>query len=285
MKKIFKMGLVCISLLLLCGCDKFGNKIIYTTTYPIEYLTDRLYKEHSSIVSIYPDGSNPSEYQLTDKQITTFSDGDLFIYNGTTNEREIAKTFSNTNRKLKAIDAAYGLKYTYGIEELWLSPSNYLMLAANIKNNIKEQIGTKYINEEIDNKYKELENELSVMDANLRSVATKAKNQGKNTIVASTNTFKYLENYGFSVISLEDYPIGSSALAGLKGKFSGGTYKYVFVESNETTNDVIQEIVSSGGTAVVVNMMNTLTEASRKNNDNYFTIMNNYIGDIKNAVN
>ena len=285
MKKIIKMGLFCISLLLICGCDKFGNKTIYTTTYPIEYLVDRLYKDHSSIVSIYPDGSNPSEYQLTDKQISTFSNGDLFIYNGTTNERQLAKTFSNTNRKLKVIDAAYGLKYTYGIEELWLSPSNYLMLAANIKNSIKEQIGTKYINEEIDNKYKELENELSVMDANLRSIATKAKNQGKNTIVASTNTFKYLENYGFSVISLDDYPIGSSALAGLKGKFSAGTIKYIFVESNETTNDAIQEIVSSGGTVVVVNMMNTLTEASRKNNDNYFTIMNNYIGDIKNAVN
>lgn len=285
MKKIIKLSILCSLIIFLFGCNKLGNQTIYTTVYPIEYLTNRLYGDHATIASIYPDGSDPSDYQLIDKQINAYSASDVFVYNGTTNERQIAKTFSNNNSRLKVIDAAYGLKYTYGIEELWLSPSNYLMLASNIKDNLKDQIGTKYINEEIDIKYHELEQELSVMDANLRSIATKAKAQGKQTIVASTNTFKFLENYGFNVLSLEDYPISSSSLASLKGEFNGGKYKYILVESTETTNDAIQEIISSGGTPIIVNMMNTLTEASRKNNDNYFTIMNNFIGELKNAVN
>ena len=181
--------------------------------------------------------------------------------------------------------AALSLKYANRTEELWLSPSNYLMLATNIRDNLIEQIGTKYINEEINNNYKKLEEELSIMDATIRSIAANASKNGKNTIVVSSNVFKFLENYGFQVISLEDYQTNTTGLNSLKNNFKNGTYKYLLVESDEKTNDAINEITSNGGKSIVVNMMNTLSENDRKNNETYFTLMNDFVANLKTITN
>ncbi len=286
MKKITKILFLCLGVVLLTGCNNLENATVYTTTYPIEYLTKVLYQNHSTIQSIYPDGSDVSSYTLTDKQKDTYSKAEIFIYNGTTDEKEIAKDFSNNNRKLKVIDAAYSLKYKYGIEELWLNPSNYLMLASNIKDNLEEQIGTKYINEEIDQKYDELKEKLSIMDAEIRSIAKDAKARGQNTIIASANVFKFLEDYGFHVLSLEEYEEGSASLATLKNNFNSGTYRYLLVKQDEPTNDLINEITSqTNATTISVHMMNTISEEERKNNADYFTIMDNFISNLKTITN
>ena len=286
MKKITKILFLCIGIIFLTGCNNLENATVYTTTYPIEYLTKVLYQDHSNIQSIYPDGSDVSTYTLTDKQKETYSKAEIFIYNGTTDEKEIAKDFANSNRKLKVIDAAYSLKYKYGIEELWLNPSNYLMLASNIKDNLEEQIGTKYINEEIEQKYNELKEKLSIMDAEIRSIAKEAQNRGQNTIIASSNVFKFLEDYGFHVLSLEEYENGSASLTTLKNNFNSGTYRYLLVKQNEPTNDMINEITSqTNATVINVHMMNTITEEERKNNADYFTIMEDFISNLKTATN
>lgn len=285
MKKISKILVLFSMVCLLSGCNKTENLEIYATSYPIEYLVSSLYKEHSTVTSIYPDGTNVNEYTLTDKQKDTYSKGDIFVYNGTTNEKQIAKDLVNTNKKLKVMDAALSLKYTNRTEELWLSPSNYLMLATNIRDNLIEQIGTKYINEEINNNYKKLEEELSIMDATIRSIAANASKNGKNTIVVSDSLFKYLENYGFNIISLEDYQTNSANLTTLKNNFKSGNYKYLLVSSEEKNNEMISEITSNGGKAITVNVMNTLSEEERKNNETYFTIMNEFITNLKTITN
>ena len=286
MKKTAKIISLLLGIFLLSGCNSLENAKVYTTTYPIEYLTKLMYEEHSDIESIYPDGTDVSTYELTSKQKETYSKGQIFIYNGTTDEKEIAKDLSNNNRNLKVIDAAYSLKYKYGQEELWLNPSNYLMLASNIKDNLEEQIGTKYINEEIDAKYDELKEKLSIMDAEIRSIAKDAKEHGKNTIITATSVLKFLEDYGFNVISLEDYENGSASLSTLKSNFNSGTYKYLLVKNTETTNDLINEITTQTNANVVkINMMNTLSEEDKANNENYFTIMEEFVNNLKTVTN
>lgn len=285
MKRILKGLLLACSVIGLTGCGIDDNANIYATSYPIEYLTEVLYGNHASITSIYPDGTNIEEYTLTEKQVEDYSNGTIFVYNGTTNETQIARNLVNENKNLKVIDAAYSLRYNYGPEELWLSPSNYLMLATNIKDNLEDQIGTKYINEEIEDNYDTLEEDLSIMDANIRAIAKDAKDHGHSTIVASTSVFKFLEDYGFTVISLEEYQLSSASLTTLQNNFKSGTYKYLLVENTETTNDLINQITNNGGEAVVVNMMNTLTEEDRKNNETYFTIMNDFITDLRTITN
>ena len=87
MKKII---VLMISLFLVTGCFKKDNLDginIYTTTYPIEYITNTLYGEHSTISSIYPAGSDISSYNLTKKQIKEYSRTNLYIFNGISTEK------------------------------------------------------------------------------------------------------------------------------------------------------------------------------------------------------
>ena len=61
---------------LFTGCFKRDNLEdiqITTTSYPIQYITERLYGEYSTIDSIYPMGVNIQNYELNKKQIKDVS--------------------------------------------------------------------------------------------------------------------------------------------------------------------------------------------------------------------
>lgn len=286
MKKLKTLLLVMV-LLLTTACDSKNTDglNVLTTVYPIAYITEEIY-EQGNITSIYPDGADVENYNLTNKQIKEYSDNDVFIYNGLSNELTTAKNLINKNSKLKVIDVAYGLKFNNGIEELWLSPNYYLMLATTIKTNLQDFTDSKYANEEIEKKYKELEETLSVMDAELRNVAKSANDINKGTIVASSNMFKYLDNYGFKVISLEDEEnLTSVSLNNIKSNFKDGTYSTIFMKDTDEKTDLIKTLEEEYGAKIVtVNTMTTLSTESKNNNENYLTIMKDYLEDIKNAT-
>ena len=222
---------------------------------------------------------------LTEKQINDYSKGTLFIYNGATNEKQIAKSLYNKNKKLKIIDVAQGLKINYEVEELWLSPSNFLMLATNLKNNLESLVGSKYVNEEIEKNYQELEETLSIMDADMRKIAKDAKENNKNTLIATSKVFKFLENYGFNVICLEDYLENQADINTLKNSFSSNTYHYLLKKNYEPDTDIIKGLETENKAVIInVNMMNTLSDNDAKNNYNYLSIMNDFILNLKTIV-
>src|SRR5690625_5287963 len=136
MKKIVNILVLLCLVISLSGCikrDSMEDITIYTTNYPTEYITRRLYGEYSDIESIYPDGVNINNYKLTNKQIEDYSKADLFIFNGLSNEKNYVESMRENNKDLKIIDTTLSMEYNNSIEELWLDPSNFLMMAQNIK--------------------------------------------------------------------------------------------------------------------------------------------------------
>lgn len=195
-----------ISFFFLTGCSLFKSDVmedidVYTTTYPINYLIKYLYGNHSTIYSIYPSGVNFKDYELSDKKINEFAKSDLFIFNSLDQDRNYAVAMINKNRNLKLIDTAYGMKYNYSIEELWLNPYNYLMMAKNIKESLDEYITNPYLVEEINDNYEKLKYELSKLDATYKDALKDSTNR---TIVADNSLFKFLEKYNVEVIVLEE---------------------------------------------------------------------------------
>lgn len=283
-KLILLVGLLLI-LFNITGCsnDKIEGSTITTSVYPIEYLVNRLYGYNSTIQSIYPNDTKISEYTLTDKQLKSYAkSSNLFIYNGLSNEKEIAKTLINKNKNMQIIDVSYGLKYAYGIEELWLNPNNYLMLASTINDNLKELSSSKYTAETLDKNYKELEEDLATLDAKLRNIGKSAKESNKNTIVVAYNSLAYLSDYDFDVINISEE---SSITNSIKNKFKDKTYKYILVQDKKNVSDSVKDLIDNYNAELIeVNTMETLTESERKNNDNYLTIMNDFINTLSNIV-
>lgn len=288
MKRIFKglflLGLV---LTLSTSCikrDNMENINIYTTIYPIDYIIERLYGNYSTISSIYPNGVDIDNYEFTDKQLKDFADSQVFIYNGLSNEKQVARKLININPELKIIDVAYGLKVEYGADdssELWMSPNNYLMLATTLKNNLIDYIDNNYIKDEIEKNYKKLQEELSLIDAEIRTIASSSKQKNKNTIVVAQNSLKFLENYGFNVISLED---SKNYTNQLKANFDNQTYKYIFTLDGKT-NDKVDELVKDHkAQTITVNTMKVLSEDEDKNNEDYINITRTFIKNLSDVV-
>ena len=285
MKKVIKLSIIILSIFLMTGCfkkDELSNNDVYTTTYPITYLANYLYGTEKNINSIYPNGATVTTYELTDKQKENYSKGALFIYNGLTNELETAREFLNKNKKLLLIDVSYGLKIENNIEELWLSPNNFIMLAKNIKNNLIDYTTSKVVSENIENKYKALQENLSYMDADLRNIATVSKASGKNIIVSSSNKLKFLEKYGFSIINLSSDTLSETSI---KNAFKNKNYKDIYLCSTDEKSNLIAELESSYGANIInVNMMNTLTDEDANSNKDYITIEKEFIENIRNTA-
>ena len=285
-KKILFTFLSILSVFLLTGCfdtNHLEGSNITTTVYPVEYLIDRLYGEHSKINSIYPNEADISKYELTDKQIKEYSkETTLFVYNGLSNEKEIAKTFINKNKNMHIIDVSYGMNYKYGIEELWLNPNNYLMLANTIKNDLEELSSSKYAAEEIEQNYAKLEEDLTTLDAELRNIARAAKNTNSETIVIAYDSLGFLERYGFNVINISSE---SNITSSIKNKFKNKTYTKIFVADKNKVSDSVKDLVDNYKVELIeINMMPTLTDQERSNKDNYLTIMNDFITKLSNVV-
>ena len=56
------------------------------------------------------------------------------------------------NKNIKIIDTSMSMEYSNEVEELWLDPSNFLMLAQNIKNGLQEYINDPYLRKQIEEK-------------------------------------------------------------------------------------------------------------------------------------
>ena len=270
--------------IILTGCsltkDSLEDATIYTTIYPIEYLAEKLYNDYATIESIYPSGADVSNYKLTEKQIRNYAKSDLFIYNGLGNEKNIAKDLINKNDNLLIIDVSNGLNYDYGIEELWMSPNNYLMLAKNIKDYLTEYLESKTIIGYVDKQYDALAQDLSIKDADLRAIGKEADNKGTNTLVVSDNVFKFLENYGFNIISLDEETLTESSYDNIVEEFKKENYNAIFVLDNNYTDKINSIIEKYEVTTINVDSMLTYDE----NNNDCLNNMQSFIDNIRNLT-
>ena len=152
-------------------------------------------------------------------------------------------------------------------------------MAKNIKDYLKEYLESKIISDYVENKYQELSEILSVKDADLRAIGKEAQNNSKNTLVVSDNVFKFLENYGFNIISLDEDTLTEGLLNSVKNNFKKGTYSTIFVLDNNYT-DNINSIVNDYKAKTID--VKSMTNIETNNTDDYLTVMQEFIDNIEN---
>lgn len=282
MKKII---LILTLSLMLTGCsllkhDTMENINIVTTNYATEYVTNVLYGNNSVVTSIYPDGVNIDNYTLTEKQIKDYSKKDLFIYMGSTNDSNQAVTFINHNKKIKIIDATFGMEYKNKVDELWLNPSNLLMVAQNIKNGLGEYITSTFLLKKIDDNYLELKVNLSSLDAEYKN---SIENANYKTIVVNSDNLLFLEKYNLKVISIdsnnENY---EKNLALFKNYVKQENIKYLYVyENTDNTEDVNNFLKEKEIETLNIKNLKNITDEERENDENYLTLMYKNLEELK----
>lgn len=286
MKKLISLLALFLIIFTSTGCikrDSMENITIYTTYYPVWYITERLYKEHSEINSIYPDGINIDEYKLTKKQIKDFSASELFIFSGLTNDKNLIDDFRKYNNNLKIIDSSLSMEYTNSYEELWLDPSNFLMMAQNIKSGFEEYINNYYLTNSINEEYEKLKIEASNLDAKIKEVVTSSNNK---IIVTDSDMFKYLEKYNLTVYSLEENEnLSNKTINEVKNLIQNGKIDYIFIKGENEANDTIKELTKDTNIELLKwHTLSNITEIERTENSDYFSIMNENIELLKDEL-
>lgn len=283
MKKII---FVLIIILSCSGClkrDTMEDIDIYTSVYPIEYIMNRLYGTHSNVESIYPDGIIVEQYSLTDKQIKDYSKCGLFAFAGLSLEKDYILPMRDVNNSLKIIDATNNMEYDNGIEELWLDPSNLLMMAQNIRIGLNEYINNQYLKTSINEEYEKLRVEISGIDAKLYFLAENAENK---VIVTSSDMFKFLEKYNMTVYSLEENEnLTEKVKVEVEELIKNGKVNYIFMKQNEDANDTIKGLMDKYDINLVTyHSLTNISENERKNKNDYISIMNDNIELLKDEL-
>lgn len=285
MKKIKFIISFSILICLVSGCfkrDDLEDITIYTTTYPIEYITNYLYGEHSTIYSIYPNGIEIDKYSLTQKQIEDYSEADMYIFSGLTDEKDYVNPLFKYNKNLMIIDASQSMSYTYNPNELWLDPSNFLMLSLNIKNGLNEYISNHYLKQEITDKYEELKLQISNIDVKFSLLCESADNA---TLVVDSNLFKFLEKYGFTIISLDETTVTEKNISDVINLINTNQISYIFTTNSENLSGTVSSIVQNTGVQVVkLHTLSNLTDNERSQKSDYISLMNENLTLLRNEL-
>ena len=147
------------------------------------------------------------------------------------------------------------------------------------KDYLKEYLESQIISDYVEKKYQELSEILSLKDADLRAIGKEAQSKGTNTLIVSDNVFKFLENYGFNIVSLDEENLTEGTLNSIKNNFKKETYTTILVLDNNYTEN-IKTIVNDykAKTIDVKSMINVETD----NTDDYLTVMQDFIDNIEN---
>lgn len=283
MKKLLLISGLLFGVLLFTGCQAINNMeniTIYTSSYPIEFVTEELYGEHAKVYNMYPQGIDSNSYKLTDKQISDYANSDLIIYNGLSNEQKYIVKMINKNNKLKIIDATSKIEYTSDIDEIWINPSNLLKIAKNTKDGLNEYITSTLISEEINDNYEDLKVEISSIDADLKEMV---ENASDKTIVTSSNKLNFLTKYGMNVISVDESTLTDKALSDAKKALATDSINYLFIIKGEEKTATVESLLSENSSiqTIEIDTLNNISTEDKNDGKDYISIMNENIDKFK----
>lgn len=188
--------------------------IIYTSIYPIEFITSRLIGEEIHVKSVLPLGSNPHYYTPSQKDMVEILKGSMFIYLGLGLEpkmKEINKMLEENRVKTLEIGKALDLLIEDGDHQekehqehssnlhIWIDPVEMINMSYIINNNLKLEFP--HLRKSLEEKLEILVKDLEILDKEYTSVL---KNTKRREFIVSHNAFEHLNKYGIESIAVKD---------------------------------------------------------------------------------
>jgi len=302
-----KTWVAILMVIFLIGCSQSGdnengeiNEIdnhvveIYTSLYPLQYVTEKIGGNTVTVHSILPPGADAHTYEPTSKEIISIAKGDLFFYLGAGMEayaETVAQSLASQDVRLVEIgeDETLFIKDEHEHDEhgsghnehghgdldphIWLDPIRLVQIAEIVKDELIT------INPDADEIYEEnyqvLITELTALDQSFQDMINKKKNKH---ILVSHAAYGYWEDkYGIEQISVNGLSSSSEPsqkeLTSIIHQTKEYALKYILFEEN--TSNRVSEIIQDeiGAEAAIIHNLEVLTEDDIKNNEDYLSIM------------
>lgn len=292
------------------GTEKLS---IYTTVYPLQYFTERIGGDYVDVKSIYPAGADEHTFDPTQKDMMGLADSDLFFYIGLGLEgfvENAEKTMKNEHVKMVATaeaipdemldeghsdeghdeDAEHDEHGHEGHDHrgidphVWISPLLSVELATSIKDAL---IASKpEMKDEFEKNFEQLKVELVELDSKFKEMASTVPSK---TFFVSHASFGYLaDSYGLEQVAIAGLNSQSEPsqkqLAQIVKEAKNHNIHYVLFEQNvssKLTNVVRKEI---GAESLMLHNLGVLTVDDVKNNEDYFSLMEQNIETLKKAL-
>ncbi|MGN7178890.1 metal ABC transporter substrate-binding protein [Cytobacillus sp. SAFR-174] len=316
---IYILGLI----LVLSGCtgdkteENSSKTMVYTTVYPLQYFTEQIGGEAIKVETIYPPGSDEHTFEPSQKDMMKLADSDLFIFIGLGLEGFVEKAKETLkNENVKMVAAGENLEFVHsdvnhdpaheeenaddheaGAEDghdhdhgdidphVWLDPLYSKELAESIKDALVEQMPDQ--KKQFEQNYMELAQELDNLHNDFEQTVQSAKH--KEFIVSHSAYGYWEERYDLDQISVSGLNSSSEPtqkeLQKIIAEAKEHDLKYVFFEQNVSSKltEILQKEI--GATPLQLHNLSVLTEKDLKENQTYFTLMQDNLSALEKALN
>jgi zinc transport system substrate-binding protein len=287
------------------GVKKDENRlVVYTTVYPLQYITEEIGKEFVQVETIYPPGADTHNFEPTQKDMMKLADSDLFIYIGLGMEGfadKVEKTLKREDVTLLPAGEKIQFEDTANEEEanpsedehdhgdidphVWLDPIYTKDLAKAVKDELVKKLPEQ--KDLFEKNYAQLTEKLDDLNTEFESTLAKSKD---SEIIVSHAAYGYWEKrYGIKQISISgispsDEP-DQKELTKIVNTIKDHNIKYIFFEQNVNSKlaQVIQEEID--GESLILHNLSVLTDEDISKKRDYFSIMEDNLNALEKALN
>lgn len=311
MKKIILLPFILLISLVITACsaenEQTDNKkeqlTIYSTVFPLQYFTERIGGKYVTVNTIYPPGADEHTFEPSQKDMIKLADSDLFFYIGLGLEGfvESAKE-SLKNENVSLIPTAEDLILDPAEEHeahddheddghgdfnphVWLDPVYSKEMATVIRDSLIEKMPQN--KETFNQNYQKLADELDQLNSEFESTIQTAKHK---EILVTHAAFSYWEQrYGLEEISISGLSTTNEPtqreLENIISLADKQGLHYILFEQNVQSKlaEIVQKEIDAK--ALPVHNLGILTKENIKDNETYFTLMEQNLESLKTALN
>lgn len=310
-----RLALLMAALIIVAGCNKGDGKNnasseegkvnVVTTFYPLYYLAAGIGGEDANVANLIPAGVEPHDWTPKSRDLQTASHAQLFIYNGAGLEGWVDDFLhgAGSGGSLRTLEASQGIELIHGNPEeadahedhghegdldvdphTWVSPKSMLKMASNI---LEAYVAADPAHKDAyESRYNELKAKLEQLD---RKMTEGLADVSKRDIVVSHQAFGYLcRDYGLKQVAImglspDAEPRAQDLLEVAKFVKENGV-KTIFFE--ELVSDQLAKTLAAEANVGtdVLNPLEGLTPEQEKSGDDYVTIMERNLQNLRKAL-
>lgn len=275
--------------------------VVYTTFYPSTYFTERIGGDHVDVVCPCPADADPAFWMPDDETIAAYQQADLIIVNGASFEKWLGKVtlpmsrIVDTTKPLAddfivlkdAVTHSHGPSGEHSHEGIdghtWLDPVNARMQAGEIRTALVKRFPAH--KEAFEQGYAALSQDLDALDARLKSLAEKMRNQ---VLLCNHPAWNYVgRRYGWQLktfhLDPETMP-DDDALNEIKTFLEGQGARYMLWEAEPAAEIAGRMREEFGLKSIVYSPGEALEKEQLEEGEDFLTVMHANVDRLEAAL-